>query len=86
MSLAGTRNWIVLMRDQRVRHRELELAALRNARVGAFVLAAGQATAQATADAVMARLGKMINISLSERKPFLYVLRLSGSLAGVRVR
>jgi len=74
------------MRDQRVRHRELELAALRRARVGAFVLTAGQATAQATADAVMARLDKMINISRSERKPFLYLLGLSGSLVKVRIR
>jgi len=41
--------WIVLMRDQRLRHRALEIQALRNARVGAFVLTAGQATARCPA-------------------------------------
>ena len=73
------------MRDQRVRHRPIEIDALRNARVGAFVLAAGQATARATADVVAFRLLKMINIATSEPRPFLYALGLSGSLTKIRV-
>jgi len=40
LATAGAHGWIVLMRDQRVRHRALEIQALRNARVGAFVLTA----------------------------------------------
>lgn len=85
MNLAGRNGWIVLMRDQRIRHRPLEIDALRGARVGAFVLAAGQATAQATADVVTSRLIKLVNIATSEPKPFLYVLGLGGSLTKLRI-
>jgi len=46
LATAGAQGWIVLMRDQRVRHRTLEIQALRAAKVAAFVLTAGQATAQ----------------------------------------
>jgi hypothetical protein len=74
------------MRDQRVRHRALEIQALRDARVGAFVLTAGQATARETAVVVVAKLSKILNISLSERKPFLYTLGINGALSRVKMR
>jgi hypothetical protein len=41
LSTAGAQVWIVLMQDQRVRQRALEVNALRAARVGTFVLTAG---------------------------------------------
>jgi hypothetical protein len=62
------------MRDQRVRYRTLEIQSLRDARVGAFVLTAGQATAQATAVVILAKLPKILSIASSEPKPFLYTL------------
>jgi len=74
------------MRDQRVRHRALEVNALRAARVGAFVLTAGQATAQSTAVAILSKLPKMLNIFRSERKPFLYTLSPGGTLSRVKIR
>ena len=74
------------MRDQRVRHRELEIQALNAARVGAFVLTAGQATARDTAAVIVGRLQKIVNISRSERRPFLYTLSISGALSRVRIR
>jgi len=83
---AGEKKWIVLMRDQRVRHRTLEVASLRDAGVGAFVLTAGQATAQATANVILSRLPKMLNISRSERRPFLYTLGINGALSRVKIR
>jgi hypothetical protein len=86
LATAGAHGWIVLMRDQRVRHRALEIQALRNARVGAFVLTAGQATARDTAIVVVAKLPKILNISLSERKPFLYTLGINGALSRVKIR
>lgn len=76
LSACGTNEWIVLMRDQRVRRRPLELAALHQFKVGAFVLTAGQATATETADAVERLLTKFVNISVSERRPFLYTFNL----------
>lgn len=83
---AGSEGWIVLMRDQRVRHRALELQALRIAKVGAFVLTAGQATAASTAVVIVAKLPKMLNIFRSERKPFLYTLSPGGTLSRVKIR
>jgi hypothetical protein len=69
------------MRDQRVRYRTLEIQSLRDARVGAFVLTAGQATAQATAVVILAKLPKIVRIANSERKPFLYTLGITGALS-----
>lgn len=86
LALAGKKAWIVLMRDQRVRYRPLELQALRDAGVGAFVLTAGQATAHQTADAILGKLKTLLNIVLSERRPFLYTLSLGGSLRRVPLR
>lgn len=83
---AGEKKWIVLMRDQRVRHRPLEMEALRAARVGAFVLTAGQATAAETASVITQKLTKILNISNSERKPFLYTISITGAISRVRIR
>ena len=74
------------MRDQRVKHRALEIQSLRDARVGAFVLTAGQATAQWTAVVILSNLMKIVNISRSERKPFLYTLGMSGARSKVKIR
>ena len=86
LRIAGAKGWIVLMRDQRVRHRPLEIHALRNAGVAAFVFTAGQATAQRTADVVTAKLRTMINLSVSEPRPFLYTLSAGGALARLKLR
>jgi hypothetical protein len=86
LAIAGAQGWIVLMRDQRVKHRALEIQSLRDARVGAFVLSAGQATAQSTAVVILSKLEKILNIARSERKPFLYTLGISGTLSKVKIR
>jgi len=86
LAIAGTEKWIVLMRDQRVRHRALELRALRLAKVGAFVLTAGQATARETTVVIIGKLQKLVNISRSERKPFLYTLGATGVLSRLKLR
>jgi len=82
----GNRGWIVLMRDQHVRRRPLELAALRTANVVTFVCTAGQATAEDTASIVTRLIGKFVNISISEPRPCLYTFGLSGSLTRIRLR
>jgi hypothetical protein len=86
LATAGAQGWLVLMRDQRVRHRSLEIRALSAARVGAFVLTAGQATARDTSDVILAKLPKILNIARSERKPFLYTLGITGALSRMKIR
>ncbi len=80
LTRAGEEDWIPLLRDQRIRLRPLEHASLLRAGVGAFVVTAGQATAQQVTDLVLRRLSKMVNIWVSERKPFIYSLSLGGTL------
>lgn len=80
LATVGAHGWIVLMRDQRIRYRPLEKAALKAAGVAAFVFTGGQATANETTAAVLGSLRKIVSISASERRPFLYTLTLSGQL------
>ena len=86
LATAGAQGWIVLMRDQRIRYRALELESLTAAGVGAFVLTAGQATAKTTALVVLPKLHKIVNIARSEPKPFLYTFGLTGTLVRVKIR
>ena len=86
LKLAGRQRWIVLMRDQRVRHRANEIQALRAAKVGAFILTAGQASAQESVLVILRRLRKMVNISVSEKRPFVYTLAMSGALVRLKLR
>jgi hypothetical protein len=79
----GRNGWIVLTRDQRIRRRPLERAALRAAGVAAFAFTAGQATAEETAQAIVPLLEKMANIAISETKPFLYIFGITGRLTRV---
>jgi hypothetical protein len=74
------------MRDQRIRRRPLETQSLRDARVGAFVFTAGEATAQATALVVLSKLQKILNISRSERRPFLCTLGITGGMSRFKIR
>jgi PIN like domain len=86
LATAGAQGWIVLMRDQRIRYRALEIQSLNDAEVSAFVLTAGQATAKATAVVILSKLQKIVNIARSEPKPFIYTLALSGALSKVKIR
>jgi hypothetical protein len=82
----GARGWIVLSRDKAVRRRPLEMESLRTARVAAFICTAGQATARQTADTVERILGKLVNISRSQARPFVYTFGLSGKPVRLRLR
>lgn len=84
LSTCGKRGWIVLTRDQRIRHRRLELDSLQSYGVAAFCFIVGEATADDVADIVEAMLQKFVNMSVSEPKPFLYTFGRSRRLNKVR--
>jgi hypothetical protein len=86
LALAATSNWVILMRDQRVRYRELEKRALNQAVAGAFVFTRGQATATDTAVIVCRLLRKFANIHRSERKPFLFSFGSGVTISRVRLK
>lgn len=81
----GQRKWVVLSRDQRIRRRPLELLALQESGVAAFVFTGGEATAEDTAMAVNALLQKFADMAVSEPKPFLYTFGLARRLSKVRL-
>lgn len=80
LTLAGQNSWIVLLRDKRVRHREVERAAILEAKVAAFVFTGGQVSAKDVAEILVRRLGKIRNIATSEPRPFLYTVAIGGTL------
>jgi hypothetical protein len=85
LEIVGKHGWIVLMRDQKIRHRRLEIEALKAHGVGAFAFTGGQETAQQTAQTICPLLIKFANMHVSEPKPFLYTFGVSGSLSRVRL-
>lgn len=86
LPLAAASGWLVLMRDQRVRYRELEKRALSQAGAGAFVFTGGQATAADTADTVCRLLRKFANVNRSERKPFLFSFGSGLTISRVKLK
>lgn len=86
LKTAGQQGWIVLLRDQRVRHRASERTALRDAGVAAFVFTGGQVTAAETAQLFSRLVPKILNIAISETRPFLYTITAGGSFVRQRLR
>jgi hypothetical protein len=78
LRIVGKNNWIVLMRDQRVRRRRLEIETLKAHRVAAFAFTGGQETAQQTAQTICPLLMKFATMHVSEPKPFLYTFGCVG--------
>lgn len=85
LTLAGQNGWITLLRDKRVRHREVERAAIVEAKVAAFIFTGGQVSAGDTTKTLLRLLDKMINIAISEPRPFLYTITAGGTLGRTRL-
>jgi hypothetical protein len=86
LALAAASGWLILMRDQRVRYRELEKHTLNQSGAGAFVFTKGQATAADTADIVCRLLPKFAKINRSERKPFLFSFGSGVTISRVKLK
>jgi len=86
LAACGDRGWFVLTRDKYIRRRVLEREALQAHRVGAFAFTGGQATGGETADVVGRLLPKMVNIGVSEPRPFIYTFGLTTPLARIPSR
>jgi hypothetical protein len=86
LAACGERRWIVLTRDKNIRRRALEREALQIHGVGAFAFTGGQATGSETADIVQRLLLKMVNIAVSEPRPFLYTFGVTTPLVRMSAR
>jgi hypothetical protein len=86
LAACGERRWLVLTRDKYIRRRVVEREALQAHGVGAFAFTGGQATGSETADIVQRLVPKMVNIAISEPRPFLYTFGLTTPLVRVASR
>jgi hypothetical protein len=67
---AGARGWIVLMKDDRIRYRPQERAALETARVQAFALTAANMTGEQQAHLLSTHAGRMERFCGEHPGPF----------------
>jgi predicted nuclease of predicted toxin-antitoxin system len=79
----GKRNWVVLTKDQRLRYRPLELAALRASRARVFVLVAGNLTGEDVAEAFVAVLPRMARILRERSGPFIARINRVGAVTRI---
>ncbi len=76
----GRRGWVVITKDKAIRHRETELAALKTARVAAFVLTAKGLTGEQNGAVLAKALPAMIRFVTGNRPPFIAAVRASSKI------
>jgi len=76
----GRRRWIVLTKDKMLRHRETEIAALRDASVRVFILTAGNLRAVDMAEAFIRALPRMKRLLEKMRGGFIAKVTRAGNV------
>ena len=77
LELAGEREWIVLLKDERIRYRPAEREALVKHRVRAFCLTGGNLRSQEMAELFLGSLATMVT-ACAVPGPFLYAVSRQG--------
>ena len=80
LSLAGTKGWVVLTRDKRIRYRRLERLALQAAGVRAFVFTGGNVTLADTGAILAGAIPAIQNMCTGKDGPFICHIARSGKL------
>ena len=81
LSEVGKRGWIVLTKDDRIRYRTIERAALVKAQVAMFVLASGNLRGEEMAQAFIAALPRLRRFLAKNRPPFITKITRSGAVS-----
>lgn len=76
----GGRGWVVLTKDQRLRYRPLEIAALRSSGARVFILIAGNLRGSEIASVFVSALPAICNILRAHRGPFVGRIAKSGKI------
>jgi len=76
----GRHGWLVLTRDQNIRRKPDELAALREAGVILFALTSGNLSAQETAEIVVGAWPKMKRLAAATKPPAIFSLTRGGEV------
>ncbi len=80
LTQVGARGWFVITKDYRIGHRVNEIEALRNAKVGAFVLASDGLTANEMIEALTKALPKIRSFIEDHQRPFIAKFYRDGKL------
>jgi predicted nuclease of predicted toxin-antitoxin system len=79
----GARGWVILTKDQRLRYRPLELAALRSSQARVFILVAGNLRGSEIAAVFVKALPRIYKILASRSGSFVARITKAGEIAGV---
>lgn len=74
LALAGTRGWVVLMKDTRIRYRTAERAAVIRHRVRCFCLSSQNLTGDEMADRFLHQIDAMARVCSQDAGPFIYAV------------
>ena len=81
----GRRGWVVLTKDDRIRYRSTEFAAVVSAKVALFALASGNLNGEEMAQAFVAALPRMSRLLATHRLPLIAKVTRSGDVSIVLV-
>lgn len=82
----GAEGWLVLTRDQNIRRRPNELAAVRAAKLCLFVLGQGNLSAAETARIVVDAWPRMLRAARGARRPAIFTLTRGGEVRKLGLR
>jgi len=80
LTVAGAEGWVVITKDSRIRYRQAEREVLIRSGVRAFVLSAGNLTAEQMAESLTAAIPKMLRTVSRIRPPFIASVGRGGSV------
>lgn len=80
----GTGGWAVVTRDQRIRHRANELAAVRQARMHVFALTSGNLSAAASAEVLLAAWPAVQRALAETAPPMLWSITRGGVVRRIK--
>lgn len=86
LAVAGAEGWLVLTRDQNIRRRPNELAAVKAAGVCMFVLGQGNLSAAETARIVVGAWPRMLRAARGARRPAIFTLTRDGEIRKLGLR
>jgi hypothetical protein len=86
LTVAGAEGWLVLTRDQHIRRRPNELAAVKAAGVYMFVLGQGNLSAAETASIVVGAYPRMLRAARGARAPTIFTLTRGGEIHKLTLR
>lgn len=80
LTAVGQRKWVVFTKDQRLRYRPLEIAALKSSGARVFVLVAGNLRGNEIASVFVVALPAMCRILHTREGPFIARIAKSGKI------